>query len=101
MELCRAMSVAGFSDGCDSDCSPPPGGSDDGDNPGARILQRRMREFDNMSDCSDDTTTDTIDSPRPSPRSPCALQRLASPPPIAQQGHRPVKHRKTNVSCSL
>merc|ERR1712050_827002 len=38
MELCRAMSVAGFSDG--EDCT------------GGRVLQRRLRDFDDLSDMS-------------------------------------------------
>lgn len=96
MELCRAMSVAGFSDGCDSDASPP----GDGEDTGARTLQRRLREFDDMSDGSDITTTDSIDSPRPSPRSPCGPQPVANPEPIDQSVHRPQKKQK-QVSCSL
>merc|ERR1712050_510154 len=44
MELCRAMSVAGFSDGCDS--------SDGEDCTGGRVLQRRLRDFDDLSDMS-------------------------------------------------
>merc|ERR1711918_68611 len=69
----------GFSDGCDSDASPP--GSDDEDDPGARTLQRRLREFDDLSDGSDDTTADSIDSPRLSPRSPRRAHPVASPQP--------------------
>lgn len=46
MELNRAMSVAGFSDGCDS--------SDGEDGPTSQALaqQRRLRDFDDMSDAS-------------------------------------------------
>merc|ERR1719217_1956875 len=53
MELCRAMSVGAFSDGCDSS----DGGSDEGD-AGIRNQQRRLRDFDD--DFTDDDSTRSI-----------------------------------------
>jgi hypothetical protein len=60
MELTRCLSVAGFSDGCDSDCS---GEDDHGNDAGGRYQVQRMRDFEDMSD------GDTSGSPRLSPRS--------------------------------
>jgi hypothetical protein len=56
MELCRAMSVGAFSDGCDS--SDGEGELHDANGPGARNLRRRLRDFD-----------DSDNSPPSSPRS--------------------------------
>merc|ERR1712118_230497 len=76
MELARCMSVAGFSDGCDSDCS----GDDDHDNDaGIRYQQHRMRDFDDLSDGG----ASGCSSPRLSPRSNRSLSPRSPTSPLS------------------
>lgn len=93
MELCRAMSVGAFSDGCDSS----DGGSDEGD-AGIRNQQRRLRDFDD--DFTDDDSTRSI-SPIASPRSLSPRSPRPVPEPPQQVVPLPKKNKSASDSCSL
>lgn len=102
MELNRAMSVGAFSDGCDSS----DGGSDEEHEAGALPQQRRMRDFDDMSD--DGRTGSSCSSP---PQSPPQSPRVSnnsgddSPRPSLQtpptHQHPTKKQKVPGQQCTL